>query len=749
MKKFISALSSFVIAATALGGSLAMSTTAATNGSVSETIIDIQSNGKNKIEGAKAGDKIPFKVYVPQSSGLNSMGLKLTVNGDATRGQDPSKCGGATEYTLTKDSKLGAKGEKITHPEIFGNYGITISNAKMSDPMAFDSKSLKPADWWKAGMPSALGSATFNAEQWVISAVATGAINAQKNIDSFAAAEAAGLDREADEEWDYKPFYQGFTPVTTWTSDESWAYKYSIAEGTLVLPSDLPDGTYVVDVFKGEYVSALFLENFYVVKDGQTVDDPYNGNTVYTETQIEGVSGIQKYSTKPLTVVVGEGGGDETDPPETTTTTSSSSKTDPTDGIVLDLVAANKTNTFDGTNNVVEVAAGETVKVNYTVKNDSVTSGMEFTFDLGKATYVADTFAAGRAYSFNTELNDGVAGQLTFTMAANETATARDGATIVTFSVKAPASGSTTIGLKSGARAIVAGYDKGVSNPYTFHGLTLKVTDSGDTTTTTTETTQPSGDEIVLDLVAANKTNTFDGKNNVAEVAPGETVKVNYTVKNDSITSGMEFTFDLGKATYVADTFAAGRAYSFNTELNDGVAGQLTFTMAANETATARDGATIVTFTVTAPQSGTATIGLKSGARAIVAGYEKGVSNPYVFHGLTLKVVEQNDTTTTTTETTETTQPSGDVLWGDTNCDKQVTIADVVLLNKSLAKNATLTAQGKKNADCQFDNSIDTKDAACIKGYLAMVIDYKVLGNANAYETLQSFYNAETGNYEK
>ncbi len=679
MKKLISALSSFVIAATAMGGSLVMSTTAATNGSVSETIIDIQSDGKNTIEGAKAGDKIPFKVYVPQSSGLNSMGLKLTVNGDATRGQDPSKCGGATEYTLTKDSKLGAKGEKITHPEIFGNYGITISNAKMSDPLAFDSKSLKPADWWKAGMPSALGSATFNSDAWVISAVATGAINVEKNIDSFAAAEAAGLDREADEDWDYKPFYQGFTPVTTWTSDEPWAYKYSIAEGTFVLPSDLPDGKYVVDVFKGEYVSALFLENFYTVKDGQTVDDPYNGNTVYTETQIEGVSGIQKYSTKPLTIIVGEGGTETTTTTTVTDTTTSTTETTTTtsfetctswttetetsttttttsfetctswttetetstiplnNAMVLDLVAANKTNTFDGTNNVVEVAAGETVKVNFTVKNDSITSGMEFTFDLGKAAYVADTFAAGRAYSFNTELNDGVAGQLTFTMAANETATARDGATIVTFTVTAPQSGSTAIGLKDGARALVAGYEKGVSNPYVFHGLILNVADQTETTTTTTETT---------------------------------TTTTETTTSTETTTTSTETT-------------------STTTE-------------------------TTTTDTTTTPAE-----------------------------------IYTTTTTETTTTSTETTQPASEVLWGDTNNDNQVNIADIILLNKSLAKNATLSAQGKKNADCQFDSTIDTKDAACIKAYLAMIIDYKTLGTQNAYETLQSYYDAETGTYKK
>ena len=51
MKKFISALSSFVIAASAMGGTMTFSTDAA----VSETIVSIRSNGVHEVT-AKAGD---------------------------------------------------------------------------------------------------------------------------------------------------------------------------------------------------------------------------------------------------------------------------------------------------------------------------------------------------------------------------------------------------------------------------------------------------------------------------------------------------------------------------------------------------------------------------------------------------------------------------------------------------------------------------------------------------------------------
>ena len=66
-------------------------------------------------------------------------------------------------------------------------------------------------------------------------------------------------------------------------------------------------------------------------------------------------------------------------------------------------------------------------------------------------------------------------------------------------------------------------------------------------------------------------------------------------------------------------------------------------------------------------------------------------------------------TTTTTTSApvpTTTTTPAptnpGDPLYGDTNCDNTVNVADVVLLNKWLNDNSSyaITAQGKLNADC-------------------------------------------------
>ena len=70
----------------------------------------------------------------------------------------------------------------------------------------------------------------------------------------------------------------------------------------------------------------------------------------------------------------------------------------------------------------------------------------------------------------------------------------------------------------------------------------------------------------------------------------------------------------------------------------------------------------------------------------------------------------------TTTTPAPTTQPIGDVLYGDTNCDGKVNIADVVMLNKYLtnAEKYPVTDNGKKNADCDTKAGLTTNDSYCI-----------------------------------
>ena len=52
-----------------------------------------------------------------------------------------------------------------------------------------------------------------------------------------------------------------------------------------------------------------------------------------------------------------------------------------------------------------------------------------------------------------------------------------------------------------------------------------------------------------------------------------------------------------------------------------------------------------------------------------------------------------------------------------------MTLSDMILANKALAKSVTLDAQAQKNADTSGDGKFDTDDVLLIKGYLAKFID--------------------------
>ncbi len=101
-------------------------------------------------------------------------------------------------------------------------------------------------------------------------------------------------------------------------------------------------------------------------------------------------------------------------------------------------------------------------------------------------------------------------------------------------------------------------------------------------------------------------------------------------------------------------------------------------------------------------------------------------------------VVEGGEVTTTTTPaatttTTTTTKPvatttttaieEGDHLPGDANCDGKVNIADVVRLNKAIAGKAELSAQGKINADVDYDGDQDATDSTNILKAIVKLVE--------------------------
>ncbi len=84
-----------------------------------------------------------------------------------------------------------------------------------------------------------------------------------------------------------------------------------------------------------------------------------------------------------------------------------------------------------------------------------------------------------------------------------------------------------------------------------------------------------------------------------------------------------------------------------------------------------------------------------------------------------------------TEETTETTESSSDapdaVQYGDVNCDKEVDLLDVLMLNRNLLIGEKLTAQGTVNADVDLSGKPDSTDALNILKYsIGLVKEFPV-----------------------
>ncbi len=110
---------------------------------------------------------------------------------------------------------------------------------------------------------------------------------------------------------------------------------------------------------------------------------------------------------------------------------------------------------------------------------------------------------------------------------------------------------------------------------------------------------------------------------------------------------------------------------------------------------------------------------------------------------------EATEPTTEPTEDTEPTEPSeeptepttggqtivitpellANANWGDVNTDGAVDVADIVILNMYLlnSESNAITEQGVVNANCNFDDYVDSTDSTVIMNYVGMSITYEEL----------------------
>jgi hypothetical protein len=488
MKKFISALTSLAIATTALGGTLAMSANAATNTAVDKTIIEFRTGTSNEIT-AKAGDTIPVSVYVPQSSGLNVLALKFSINGDATLGVGVEETAEELALIHAEADKKGVTAEqaaayKAVKHWLFGNYGITTSNEKYASPYCFDSGIYQAED--VGGGKFSKSMAYFVPGTWNINYTATTFVNKNKNADAFAPWKASGMQPDEDGIYDYS----NYTPVYTWTKDEAWAYDYALATFDLNLPAGLADGTYTLDILKTPYINTISHQ--------------------FAQSQVSGVNGDVAYESVPLVITVGEGSATTTSSSQTTTVTSTTvtttSTTVSTNGgggdvvkpetpagtVEYNLIPRSGEYGFKDGYNTITVEPGAALKVDWTVKNDQGTAGMQMHFDFSAVAANEIKRLTGNAYDVDIQWNPET---FAFVWGGSVSYKAEDGQTVGKWNMTAPTEPGTyllTIKDTDGPNIVRPLEDKEPDIPFVFYGLAVTVEKAGATTTTTEQGTTTS-----------------------------------------------------------------------------------------------------------------------------------------------------------------------------------------------------------------------------------------------------------------
>ena len=76
-------------------------------------------------------------------------------------------------------------------------------------------------------------------------------------------------------------------------------------------------------------------------------------------------------------------------------------------------------------------------------------------------------------------------------------------------------------------------------------------------------------------------------------------------------------------------------------------------------------------------------------------------------------------------ETTVATQPPSAVVWGDVDCSGNVDVSDAVLLARFVGEDSTasITSDGKKNADVTHDGDLKSDDTIKILKFIAKLVD--------------------------
>ena len=295
-------------------------------------------------------------------------------------------------------------------------------------------------------------------------------------------------------------------------------------------------------------------------------------------------------------------------------------------------------------NNAYKAAPGEELTIDWTIKGDPGTAGIQMNFDFTQVEYVGKK--RGNAYRIVPTFSDYEntselkKGECIYAWAQSEESQAEDNKVIYSFNIKTPqTNGTYTVGLGTLDDNKVIPIDQTKTIPFTFHGLDITVEGGSDAPAI------PAG-TIVYDLVPSGKSYTpasGAGKNNVYNANAGEELTIDWTIKNDQGTAGMEMHFDFTQVEYVSgkrgSAYRIVPTYSDSSSTSKLQKGECVYTWAQSEENKASDGSTIYSFNVVVPSAkGTYKVGLSNKEESIVLPVDQTKPHKFEFHGLDIVV---------------------------------------------------------------------------------------------------------------
>ncbi|MBQ1512666.1 MAG: dockerin type I repeat-containing protein, partial [Erysipelotrichaceae bacterium] len=558
------------------------------------------------------------------------------------------------------------------YKDAFGNYGIQMvpkgdKDSGFSRPGCLCSGKLQGKT--KQAGNAGTGTTQFTAETWIVIWKAGSLeMGANTPIDSYGDWVAHGGD-VTNKEFDY----DNYTRVTTWTKDEPWAYEYSLLDFELVLPEDMEPGSYTFDIFRDTVVnthpSSLFNDSNEAVPDEKR--NTLKSKVAFDETVFD-------YDTEPLTINV-------TGSPAITTTVSTATTPVTTENVTT------KESVTTTANTSTEAAVGTTTT---TTEYEIVETTVKPINYIGSVEY--NLIPQGKEYTKSNTANN------------NNSVTVKPGEELTV---------DWMISEDPGTAGMQIALD--------FSEVTLVKSILGDAYEAIPQfnDNNPEKPGQVVYAWAKNAIQDCDTEEPIYSFkikAPEkdgiysidlDRRELNKVVPKDETTQyqidfhGLEIIVGEPGITVVTTTETTDATTVTTTETTDATTVTTTETTdAATVTTTHTTDAATVTTTKT-------TDAVTETTPAVVT--------------TTAEVTTNGGTHA---QTTTTVADVSKVLFGDVDCDGAVRINDVVLLNKYLAKNAQVSPQGLKNADCEYDNQINSKDTTKIKQFLAMFIEQTDLG---------------------